>query len=720
MKKLLLIIGVLVLVIVLAMATLLLFVNPNQFKPLIVEQTKKQTGMDLVIDGDIRWQFFPSIGLSLGRTELKNPKGFKNENVLKIDDIGVDVSIIPLFSKELYIGNVSLNGAEIYLETKKNGVSNLDALSHSNKNEPVDVPISTSLEPTLSEPQTETQNEPWSINLAGISVTNALLEIQDDSTGAYTKLYDVALSVSEFAFNQWTTATFAAKGKNNQQNFSAEGRAELKLSQNFATYALRNITLNARFSDPSTTISSAKVELNTFAFDNDNPLLVYVKGRTADVDIDLTLSSTLFIDKEIEQVRLKNIELNATLVGRSLPQSPMDVTLNSKLGFDVKQSLLSLELNKLNLNNIQMDGTTTVKLNDVPQIRFDLRSPNIDLDAFLGLNQSQSQSVESTTADVAQSEAPLSASKSTASSATKKEVEPDLSLLNMVDVKGKISIDNVKANNVKMQNVVTNLTVKQGVAVLDSFSSSLYQGNIKASAQLDARKGPASYWVRTRVKGVKVQPLLKDIADNDMLEGTGDITLSINGHSLIPTAIKENLSGIVNFYFHDGAINGINVAQLIRVNYAKIKGQKVDVVAKEEKKTDFSEMKATLQLSEGAVTTRDLMISSPLLRIHGDGHANYIKETMDLLLNTSIVGTLKGQGGKDINDLKDITIPVRVYNQWAKPKYKIEFGQLWKQLEKEKKEKLKKKAEKELNRVLGVNNEETKDLADKLLKGLFH
>lgn len=95
---------------------------------------------------------------------------------------------------------------------------------------------------------------------------------------------------------------------------------------------------------------------------------------------------------------------------------------------------------------------------------------------------------------------------------------------------------------------------------------------------------------------------------------------------------------------------------------------------------------------------------------------------MDFHLETSVVGSLKGQGGKDIDELKDITIPVRLYNTWSEPKYEVEFDQLWKQLEKEKKKELEQKAEKELDRLLGdkVKDEKTKAIADKLLKGLFN
>lgn len=722
MKKLLLIIGIPLLVIVIAVAALLLFVDPNQFKPLIVEQTKKQTGMDLVIEGDIGWQVFPSLGLSLGKTELKNPTGFKNANLLKIEGIDVDVSVMPLFSKELFIGNVSLDGAEIYIETRKDGSSNLDALTQKSASSNSTSPTESANEPASTQPEAATTQEsqqPWTINLAGVSITNALLEMQDDSTGTYTKLYDVGLSVSEFEFSQWTTAIFAAKGKNNQQNFSAQGQAEFKLMQDLANYELRNISLDSSFSDPSTTISSAKIELATFAFDKENALNLSVKGNAADLAIDLSLQSKLLIDTSINHIRLNNMQLDSSFVGSSLPQSPMKITAKSEFGFDVKQSLISLELQALNLNDIQLDGKTTVKLNDIPQIRFDLHSPNIDVDQFLGLDKPAS-----TTASTQESNQPAPTNTPTATANTEPatEVEPDLSALKTLDVKGKVTIDKFKANNAKMQNVVTNFTVNRGVADLNSFTSNLYQGSIQASAQLDARKSPASYWAKKNIKDVKIQPLLKDVADNDMLEGTGNINVDVSGKSLTPTGIKQNLSGTVKIDFGDGAVNGINVAQLIRVNYAKIKGNKVDEDAKEQKKTDFSALKATLALSKGVMTTNDLNVSSPLLRIHGKGNTNYINETMDFLLDTSVVGSLKGQGGKDINDLKDITIPVRVYNKWVEPKYKIEFDQLWKQLEKEKKKELEKKAEKELDRFLGdkLKDEGTKELADKLLKGLFN
>lgn len=61
-----------------------------------------------MIEGDIGWQFFPSIGFELGKTELKNPQGFASPNLFKVESVGIDVSVMPLLDKQLKIGNIRL------------------------------------------------------------------------------------------------------------------------------------------------------------------------------------------------------------------------------------------------------------------------------------------------------------------------------------------------------------------------------------------------------------------------------------------------------------------------------------------------------------------------------------------------------------------------------------------------------------------------------------
>ncbi|MEZ9871749.1 AsmA family protein [Vibrio sp. 10N.261.51.C6] len=712
MKKLLIFIAVPVFVVVAAILALVLLVNPNQFKPLIVEQAQKHTGLELVIEGDISWQFFPSIGFELGQTELRNPEGFTQPNLFKVDTVGVDVSVTPLFSNQLEIGNITLDGAEFYLETLKDGRKNIDVLTQASAPQESEPAAGTSSESAPApQEQTTTDASGWTINLAGVTVSNALFEMDDKQAGSFTKLYDVSLNLSEFAVDTWTTATFAASGENNQQKFSAQGSAEFKLAEGFASYALRNIDLNAKFNDPATSIESAKIGLNTFEFDKVNQLTYAVIGNAAGLDLDLKGGGELTVDSAISKVTLNKLTLDSTFKGDTLPQSPMKVDMLSDLSFDLNKSHLSFVLEKLQANAIALDGKADVILSEIPKVRFSLHSPNIDLDEFLGLGNTTE------TASTAPSGSAGGSTSSSGSSDPAKEVEPDLSALKRLDVKGDITIDKFKANNAKMQNVKTAFSVNRGIAELTSFTSNLYQGSISATAKLDARKTPATYTAKKKIKGVKVQPLLVDVADNDMLEGTGNIDVNVKGKSLTPTGIKKNLVGTIAINFEDGAVNGINVAQLIRENYAKIKGEKVEST-NEAQKTDFSAMKATLKVDKGWVSTNDLSAQSPLLRVTGQGKANFINETVDFLVRTSIVGSLEGQGGKSIDDLKDVTIPIKVTGQWAAPKFALVFDDV-----------LKQKAQKEIDRGLEkldekygdkIKDEKTRDAVNGLLKGLFN
>ncbi|MCG9678372.1 AsmA family protein [Vibrio sp. Isolate24] len=721
MKKLFLIIAIPLVIIIGALLALVLLVNPNQFKPLIVEQAQKQTGLELVIEGDISWQFFPSIGFELGKTELRNPQGFSQPNLFKVETVGIDVSVMPLFSQQLEIGNITLDGAEFYLETLKDGRKNIDALTQAQTTQAesavADTPKSEApVEATSTEPAADPASA-WTINLAGVTVSNAAVEIQDKLAGSYTKLYDVSLNLSEFAVDTWTKADFAAKGENNQQKFTAQGSAEFKLAKGFAEYALRNIDLNASFSDPATKMDSIKLGLETFEFAKANALTYSIAGQASGLDINMKGAGALTVDKAISKVMMNQLTLDATFKGDSLPQSPMKVDMASDLTFDLTKSHLSFVLEKLTANALAFDGKADVTLGDIPKVRFALHSPNIDLDEFLGLNKPAENTSTSGTAGTQNTGSTSSNSASASTSKPQAEVEPDLSALKTLDVKGDITIDKFKASNARMQNVKASFNINRGIAELTSFTSDLYQGSISATAKLDARKSPASYTAKKQIKGVKVQPLLKDVVNNDKLEGTGNIDVDVKGSSLTPTGIQKNLIGTIGINFTDGAVNGINVAQLIRENYAKIKGQKVES-SNETQKTDFSAMKATLKLNKGNVSTNDLTMQSPLLRIRGNGSANYLNQTVDFTVSTSIVGSLEGQGGKDIDELRDVTIPINISGSWQQPKFKLVFDDV-----------LKQKAQKEIDRGLKkldeklgdkIKDEKTKEAVNGLLKGLFN
>ena len=711
MKKIALLISIPFIAVIIAFLVLVLLVNPNDFKPLIKEQVEAQTGRQLTIDGDIEWRFFPTIGFSIGEVALSNPDGFATPDLVKFNNAVLDLNVRPLFQHEINIGLVTLDGASFTLHTLKNGVSNLDNIGPEKVN--TDATEATSTETTVETVNTEstkpsTQLNDWKVTLEGIALTNAEVLIQDDKAG--TKMYfnDMNLSLSEFSPGEWAKLSFNLKGDLGQQKVMLDGKTDLNIAATLDAASLKQTEFTASYSDASNKFNDITFTIDQFSFDEWANISLKAAGKANALNVNSNSTFALYVPKALDIVRVKDFSSTNNVKGKGIPNEDVTAVISFNSSFDLNKSYLQIEKLALSAVDTDFNGKMNVQLNDIPKVRFELRSPNIDVDALLAtLPQSEAASA---TAEKAPN-------NKTASATKVKEIEPDLSALKTLDVAGTIIIDKFKANNAKMQNVTSVFSVNRGVLKLTKFRSDLYDGAIDMSATLDARKATPTYSIKQSIKGVKVAPLLTDVMGESLIEGSGNMALNVSGKSLKPSALKQNLKGKASINFADGAVNGVNIPLLIRTTYAKIKGEKVKG-SEEAEKTDFSALTADFYLSKGNATTKNIKMVSPLLRIHGEGSANYVNETANMLIKTSIVGTLKGQGGKDIDDLKDVTIPIRITGPWAKPKYKLEFDDVMQQ-----------KAKKEIDRGIEkleekygdkIKDEKVKEAANKLLKGLFN
>jgi AsmA protein len=78
-------------------------------------------------------------------------------------------------------------------------------------------------------------------------------------------------------------------------------------------------------------------------------------------------------------------------------------------------------------------------------------------------------------------------------------------------------------------------------------------------------------------------------------------------------------------------------------------------------------------IADGIATSNDLDVKSPLLRLGGEGRADLIASRLEYTVRASIVGTSTGQGGKDLADLRGVTIPVRLTGPFDKLDWQIDW-----------------------------------------------
>jgi AsmA protein len=87
-------------------------------------------------------------------------------------------------------------------------------------------------------------------------------------------------------------------------------------------------------------------------------------------------------------------------------------------------------------------------------------------------------------------------------------------------------------------------------------------------------------------------------------------------------------------------------------------------------------LSASFTIKNGIAHNDDLSMKSPFLRLAGAGDINIGASTINYLAKASVVASSGGQGGKDLNDLAGLTIPVRLSGPLDSPSYSVEMGSI--------------------------------------------
>ena len=178
--------------------------------------------------------------------------------------------------------------------------------------------------------------------------------------------------------------------------------------------------------------------------------------------------------------------------------------------------------------------------------------------------------------------------------------------------------------------------------------------------------------------GIAIEPLLMDLAQKNVLSGTGSLALDLKTAGANAYAMKSGLGGTLQLRLRDGAVKGINLTQTLRELKAVISPDAQDhtVAADSNKQTEFSEMDADLAFTKGVAAVKRLNFVSPLLRVTQGEPASidFVRNELDLVARARRQSSASEEG-KELIDLKDVTIPVHVRGTFDKPSYTV----LWKE-----------------------------------------
>jgi AsmA protein len=109
---------------ILAFIALLLFVDPNRFKPRIEAEAGRRLGRELTLSGDLRWRLYPWLVIESGGGALSSPPAFGGEGFARWERLRFGVRLRPLFDRRAEIDSLEIDGLQLRLIRDAQGRAN--------------------------------------------------------------------------------------------------------------------------------------------------------------------------------------------------------------------------------------------------------------------------------------------------------------------------------------------------------------------------------------------------------------------------------------------------------------------------------------------------------------------------------------------------------------------------------------------------------------------
>jgi AsmA protein len=320
-----------------------------------------------------------------------------------------------------------------------------------------------------------------------------------------------------------------------------------------------------------------------------------------------------------------------------------------------KDNVVTLNKFRANVRGNVLAGSATVNLaNEVPYVVAGLGAKTLDLNALMGTPKSKPSGGGGVGGGGA-GRGKASAGWSNA--------KIDFLPLRLVNAKINLSAEQLIYDQIKINPVTVQATLNGGKlnATLSKFK--LYAGTGNIAIGIDASGKVPAQRVKLSLANFNGYKFLKDAAGFQKLEGRGTIKFDLNARGISQRAIVGALNGKADFKFANGAIRGVNIAQMMRnLGSGVLNGWQGGAT----EKTDFASLGASFTVVKGRATTKDLHLAGPLVRLTGQGVVTLPTKHLKFRVDPQLVASLKGQGGE--KDIAGLGVPIVIVGPWAKPK----------------------------------------------------
>lgn len=676
-RKLGIVVAVLVGLLVVAAGVLYALFDEAAIKRQLVEQVAAKTGRQLTIGGELGLSVWPDVAVRVGQVGLSEADG--RSEFLKLASARIAVAVMPLLSKRLEARRIEIDGLTVNLVKHKDGSLNIDDLA-GDKPAPGTTPEAAAGKP----------GEPLEIDVAGLELRNVRISWHDEASGKASEISDLDLSTGALSGNTGSKHFAVEKLKLATQGSSGPDHFLLALETPGVVLTAgeargETLTFTATLESAGKKVA-AKIALQDLAGSLDaltiRNLAFGLDGKVGEAAFKADLSSPVSVNGKDKIVTLAKLAGSLDVSSPGLPMKQVKLPMDGRLTADIGRQRADFAL-KTRLDDSQMDLKLLVERFSPLALDFTLAIDQLNVDRYLPPKKAGAGGSATAKAETAGAEAKI-----------------DLSALKGLDLKGAIKIGRLQAHKLKLSELDVQIEVAGGRLQVAPLRASLYGGSLDGALAVNAASNQFS--LRQNLRGIDISPLLKDLADKDILEGRGNVSLDVTTRGDTVSALKRGLAGQAALDLRDGAIKGINVAKLLRSAKNLLGGkQAVSGTADTAEKTDFSGLTASFNIDGGVARNNDLSLKSPVVRLAGEGNIDIGHDRIDYLAKVSVDDSLTGPGS-ELAQLKGISVPLRLRGPYSQIAYTLELDKLLVEVAKSQlKEKAKEALGKELQKLFG-------------------
>ncbi len=619
-------VGGLIALVVVGLLAVWLLVNPNNYKGLIANKVKESTGRDLLLKGDIHLSVFPWIALQLGPASLGNPPGFDAEPFLAFNRASVRVKLFPLLDKRLESDRLEIDGLDLRLRRNAQGTGNWENFGQTEK------PAAPS-----GEKETGSLEE-----LAGIRITNSRVSYQD------LVVENITLETGAFGAHGVTPVSLTLDANRGVPKESVTLTAKFGVSANADTkdLALTAVNLSGEVSQPGIDrpahweITAATIEANGTAQTLAVPAFAasyssaHVSGKLQATKIIDDLSATGSVTLAPLVLREFAPRLGSVLPKTTDPRALASLSASGDFSYDAAG--IKLEQLQAQLDDTHVKGNLAVA-GAAHAMKFEFAVDQINVDRYLNPDKTPPPPA------MAMSAKPSAASQPAASK--------------LPDLNGTLSVGSLHFSPLDFANVRLTLASKDNVVHLFPALAQIDGGSYSGDVTLDNTGVAPALSIDEHLSGVDMARLAAATTYKGRISGRGNVNVKATARGAALDAVLQTLNGHLDLNLADGALEGVDLGYELGRAQALLK-QEAGPTRSNPARTKFDAFKMSAEIVNGVATTKDLTISSPILRITGQGNANLVNKGIDF----SMLASLMKSPGASAAD-----IPVKVTGTYVDP-----------------------------------------------------